>query len=632
MSRSASPLRRLFSGLWRLLTWFRLALSNLLFIAALVLIYFLYFADNQKPMPPKAALLVNPVGVLVEEKSPLSPLDALAGPPGPADSEVLLRDVLDAIRLAADDPAITALVIEPELMMGAGLSRQLDIAEAVAAFRASGKPVVAVGDYFTQDQYLLASQADEILMHPLGAVALEGFSSYRNHFAAALDKLSVSMHVFRAGEHKSMAEPFLRNDMSAEEKAITARWLEDLWGQYTAQVEARRGLAGGRVDDYIAHYPEGLAAVAGDTGRLALESGLVDQLLSHEQSNDYLVELVGAANEDGLYEAVGFQRYVQRKRPPVEPGPGGERVAVIVAEGNILPGEQPPGSIGGDSLTRLLHATAEREDVAAIVLRINSGGGSAFASELIYQAIADIRADGLPVVASMGPLAASGGYYIAAGADRVLATPATLTGSIGVFAAFPTFENLLERVGVNTDGVGTTPMAGAVRLDRPLQPELAATLQHTVNFTYRTFLERVAQGRHLSLEEVAAVAEGRVWSARDALQHGLVDELGSLEEAIATAGELAGIEQWGVEYVQPPLSPREMLLQQLAQRAHIWLPGLSAGESLSAWMLREPAAGVAAGSVGLPGMLRPLRQAVGQLSALSDPRHLYMQCSGCLAP
>lgn len=630
MSRSPSLLRRLFAGLWRLLTWFRLALSNLLFIGALVLIYFLYFADTQKPLPPKAALLVNPVGVLVEEKRPLTPLEALAGPPGPADSEVLLRDVLDAIRLAADDPAITALVIEPELMMGAGLSRHLDIAAAVETFRASGKPVIAVADYFTQDQYLMASQADEILMHPLGAVALEGFASYRNHFAEALDKLSVSMHVFRAGEHKSMAEPFLRNDMSPAEKAITERWLSDLWGQYTTQVEARRGLADGSVDAYVANYPEGLAAVQGDTARLALETGLVDQLLSHEQSNEYLVERVGAANEDGLYEAVGFQRYVAHKRPPVQPGPEGERIAVIVAEGNILPGDQPPGSIGGDSLTRLLHATAEREDVSAIVLRINSGGGSAFASELIYQAIADIRADGLPVVASMGPLAASGGYYIAAGADRVLATPATLTGSIGVFAAFPTFEKLLERAGVNTDGVGTTPMAGAVRLDRPLQPELASTLQHTVDFTYRTFLERVAQGRDLSLEAVAEVAEGRVWSAGDALEHGLVDQLGSLEAAIAEAGALAGIEQWGVEYVQPPLSPREMLLQQLAQRAQLWLPGLLSEGVGSSWL--RAASGQASASVGLPAMLGPLRQAADQLAGLSDPRHLYMQCSGCMAP
>lgn len=615
MTAKPSLPRRVFAGFWRVLTWFRLALSNLIFLAALLVIYFVYFSDSQKPLPPRAALLVNPVGVVVEEKSPLSPLDALAGPPSPASSEVLLRDILDAIQLAADDPAITALVIEPELLMGAGLSRHLDIAVAIDIFRASGKPVIAVADYFTQDQYLLASQADEILMHPLGAVALEGFASYRNHFADALDKLSVSMHVFRAGEHKSMAEPFLRNDMSPEEKAITARWLEDLWGQYTGTVEQRRGLPAGSVDQYIDSYPEGLAAVEGDTARLALETGLVDRLLSHEQVNDYLVETVGAANDEGLFEAVGFQRYVQRKRPSVQAGPAARRVAVIVAEGNILPGEQPPGSIGGDSLTRLLHDTAAREDVAAIVLRVNSGGGSAFASEVIHQAVADIRGRGTPVVASMGPLAASGGYYIAAGADRIFATPATLTGSIGVFAAFPTFENLLDRLGVHTDGVGTTSMAGAVRLDRPLQPELAQTLQHTVNFTYRTFLERVAEGRELPMPAVAAIAEGRVWSARDALEHGLVDELGSLDAAIAAAGGLAGLDAWTVEHVQAPLSPREMLLQQLAQRAQAWLPGL-----------------LPSSAAGLPAMLQPLRQAAEQLAGLTDPRHLYMQCTGCLAP
>ena len=607
-----SLLRRVFSATWNGITRVRLALSNILFLLMLVFIYVVYLGGAPAPLPDRAALLLNPVGSIVDQKSPVMPLQALAGDPSPADNEVLLRDVIEAIEYAKDDPAINSLVMELDKLVYVGISRTQEIATALEAFRESGKPIIAVGDYFSQDQYLLASYADEIISHPLGGVILEGFSSYRNYFRQALEKVSVNVHVFRAGEHKSAMEPFMRDDMSPGEKEITGRWLQVLWDQYVSIVEARRELAPGAVNDYSNRFADKLQAQGGNTAKTALEAGLVDRLMSRRDANDYLVETVGASNDDGLYEAMLFERYVARKRPSSLTGVEGDRVAVITARGDMLPGDQPPGTIGGDSLAKLIRTTAEEDGVRAIVLRVTSGGGSMFAAEVIRQQILHARASGIPVVVSMGSVAASGGYYIAAEADEIWASPSTITGSIGVFAAFPTFERLLERAGVFTDGVGTTELAGALRVDRPLNPQVVAALNSGVSHAYASFLQIVAEGRDMSLEELDQLAQGRVWSAPDALENGLVDALGSLDEAIAAAAARAGMEQYEVEYAEIPRSPREMLLQRLADRAG----------SLSAWT-RSGA------SASLLQLLRPAREAARELSLLQDPGHLYTRCIAC---
>ncbi|MGB1141443.1 MAG: signal peptide peptidase SppA, partial [Halioglobus sp.] len=460
-----SFIRRFFSALWNLVTRIRLALSNILFLVMLGLIYFVYIGGAQEPLPEKAALLLNISGTVVDQKSLVDPLQALLGEPSPADHEVLLRDVIDAVEMAAEDPAITALVMELDYLVFAGLSKTQEMVSAIETFRATGKPVIAVGDYYTQGQYLLASHADEVISHPMGGVVLEGFASYRNYFREALEKASVNMHVFRAGELKSAVEPFLRDDMSEEEKKVTQRWLDDMWGQYATMVETQRGLPEGAVDDFVNNLGDYLEERGGDTARATVEAGFIDKLMTRSEANTYLAGVVGATDEDGLYEAIVFERYIGRKRPMSFTSPIGERVAVITAEGNIVPGDQPPGTIGGDTLARQIRSTAEAEGVNAIVLRVNSGGGSMFASEVIREQVLYARELGVPFVVSMGAVAASGGYYIAADADEIWATPSTLTGSIGVFAAFPTFEKLLERVGISTDGVGTTELAGSLRVD-----------------------------------------------------------------------------------------------------------------------------------------------------------------------
>src|SRR5210317_1671723 len=352
-----SLLRRVFSAIWNGITRVRLALSNILFLLMLLFIYVVYFGGAPEALPERAALLLNPVGTIVDQKSPVMPLQIFAGEASPEDNEVLLRDVIEAIEYARDDPAVNSLVMELDNLGYVGISKTQEIATAMESFKAAGKPVVAVGDYFTQDQFLLASYADSIIINPFGGVGLEGFASYRNYFRETLEKLSVNMHVFHAGEFKSVAEPFLRDDMSPGEKQITGRWLEVLWGQYAATVEAQRELPPGSVNNYVNNYADLLRQQGGDTAAMALEAGLVDELFDRDEANDYLAELVGATNEDGLYEAVFFESYVRRKRPSQLTAVEGDRVAVITAEGNIMPGDEPPGAIGGDSLAYLISAT-----------------------------------------------------------------------------------------------------------------------------------------------------------------------------------------------------------------------------------------------------------------------------------
>ncbi|MEP5568552.1 MAG: signal peptide peptidase SppA [Halioglobus sp.] len=607
-----SLLRRFFGGIWNAITWVRLALANLLFLLMIVIIYFVYFADSTEPLPDQAALLLNPMGTIVDQKTPVDPLQTLIAEPSPADHEVLVRDVIEAIRLAKDDDRINSLVMELDSLMYVGISRTHEIVVALEEFKASGKPVVAVGDYYSQDQYLLASYADELIAHPMGGAALEGFSVYHNYYAEALDKLSVSMHVFRAGQHKSAVEPLLRNDMSADEKEVALQWLEDLWASYTGSVEENRDLPDGAVDAYIHGFAGRLVDGDGDSAQDALDAGLVDQLLTRTEANEYLADMVGARNEDGVYEAIEFEEYLWHERSLELPGDDDARVAVIVAQGNMLPGEQPPGTIGGDGLAKMISKTASKDGVEAIVLRVTSPGGSMFASEIIRQQILEVRANGTPVVVSMGSIAASGGYYIAAAADEIFATSTTITGSIGVFAAFPTIENLLQRGGIHTDGVGTTSQAGSLRLDRPLNPNLAKALEAGVTHAYQVFLEVVADGRGMEIEEVAAAAEGRVWSATDALSLGLVDQLGDLDDAIDAAAGLADLDEFRVDYIKKRLSPSELFFQQLAERmGSVGL--LPRSDSVTS----------------LLNLSRPLLDATTLLDSLQDPKHIYMRCMAC---
>ncbi|GAB5414679.1 MAG: signal peptide peptidase SppA [Congregibacter sp.] len=608
---------RILRGLWRAITVTRTLLANLLFLGVLFLIWSAVSGTKPEPLPERAALLVKPIGRVVDSRTRV-PTASFLVEADAASSEVVLSDLIDSVDLAATDPRITALVLELDQLVSIGLSKSSEFAEAITRFRDTGKPVVATGSYYSQDQYRLAVEADTILMPPYGALALEGFSFYGNYFAEALEKLSLTMHVFRAGEFKSIAEPLQRNDMSAGEREITRAWLKDLWGEYTASVETRRGLAKGDVDALLSNYPSRLREVGGNAARLALEAGLVDRLAGRQETQRFLVETVGAVDKEGAAATVAFEAYLARARQGSRTV-GMPNVAVVSAQGNMLPGDQPPGAIGGDSLSRTLRETAARKDTRAIVLRINSGGGSVFASEVIRREMAQIRAAGTPIVVSMGSVAASGAYYIATAADRILATPTTLTGSIGVFAAFPTAERLLQRGGIHTDGIGTTPIAGGLRPDRPLAPEIKDALQQSVEDMYEQFLGLVMDSRNMDRAKADSLAQGRVMSGMRAMKVGLVDELGGLQRAISSAAEIAGLQEGAYEVIElePEFSPRDQLLQQLNDslnvQAKMWLGDSPLAGLISLWAEQDRQSGW-----------------LDQLTSLStDPRHIYMMCLRC---
>jgi protease-4 len=614
MSDQPGIIRRTFSALWSGLTRVRMALSNILFLLLIILLVGVFTGRSPEPLPDQAALILNPAGSIVEQKSYVDPMTLLFSEPVPQEREVLLRDVIEAIRTAKDDPAISSLVMELDSLWSVGISKTGEISKALAEFRASGKPIIAWGDSFTQSQYLLAAEADTVIMHPMGGVLLEGFANYQWYFADALEKLSVKVHVFKAGDFKSAADPFEGTEMPPGEKEISLRWLNSLWTQYTSRVETARELEEGSVNAYIDSFVEQLEAQDGDLGQSAMAAGLVDQLQTRTEANEFLISVAGDQDEYGNYQGVSFDYYLDRKRSQLPALNGADKIGVVTAKGMILDGEQPAGRIGGDSLAALLQEAIEDDNIRAIVLRVDSGGGSAFASEIIHQRLLLAREYNKPVVVSMGSVAASGGYWIAAPADEIWATPTTITGSIGVIGVVPTFERVLDRVGIHTDGVGTTNMAGSLRVDRPLQAEVQQLQQMVVDNLYRRFVNLVADGRNMEYEAVDAIAGGRVWSGADALEIGLVDELGGLDDAIGAAARLAQLEDYEVEYVETQLSPRELLVKQFLGQAASWLGSdrvLSRGaHSLSAY----------------------LQAGMELLEVFNDPQGAYARCLGCVAP
>jgi len=618
MEQKRPGLLRRFGGfLWRALNGLRRLVFNLLFLAVLILIAIGLVSEEAPSVPANSALVLNPSGVLVDQRSYSDPLSGIiSGSDAPA--ETLLSDLVKAIDTAADDSRIKLLVLQTDALEHSGISKGQELAAAFARFREHGKTIVAIGDSFDQDQYLLATQADKIFMNPMGQVLLQGFGVYTNYFKEALDKLQVNVHVFRVGTYKSAVEPFLRDDMSAEVKENHLKWLKALWQQYGAAVAARRGFAPAALDEYVNTIDAAYAAAGGDAGKAALTWHLIDELKTRAEMNDWLVEQVGA-DENGDFRGIDFQDYLAAQKH-LTVGAGKDKVAVIVASGVILDGEQRAGQIGGDTLAQLIRQARTDEHVKAVVLRIDSEGGSAFAAEIIRQELLDLQDSGKPLVVSMGSIAASGGYWIAASADEVWATPGTITGSIGIFGAFPTLENTLSKFGVHTDGVGTTALAGAMRLDRPLDAVTARAIQSNIERGYRQFLEVVADGREMDVAKVDAIAQGRVWAGSDAAQIGLVDKLGGLNDAIKSAAEHAQLKQYETELIEAPLSAPEMLLQKLSgaqsylasNKVHAWFGGAAA------WSPLQP----------LLGQLTQLRT-LQTLARFNDPKAMYVYCAGC---
>jgi protease-4 len=606
-------IRRFFRLIGNIATAIRY-LFSLLFVGFFLLLIVGMFAEDIQPIPDKGALYLAPSGVLVDQKTYTDPFDQIFLGSSQRDSETLVRDITEALDSARNDSRITHLLLDTDYMAGGGISKLEEISSALLRFKKSGKPIIAVGDNFNQQQYFLASHADEILLNPLGAVSITGFGTYRSYFKEALDKLKININVFRVGDYKSAVEPFLGNNMSPQVKQESRELIDSLWQFYSSQVEQLRGLPDGAIDDFANNLHFKLQAANGDSSALAKEQNLVDQIATRTEMFAYLNEVLPGT--DGEFDSINMKAYLNHSRLSSRSSAAAKahKVALVVAKGSIADGEQPEGTVGGDTLAGIFSSLRDDSDVKAVVLRIDSGGGSAFASDIIRDAISATQKKGIPVVVSMGSYAASGGYWIAADADRVLALSTTLTGSIGVFGIIPTVENSLAALGVYSDGVGTTDIAGMMQLDRPMTQQSKMIFQAGVDNVYTRFISLVADGRNSTPAEVHEIAQGRVWTGEKALELGLVDQLGDLNDAIVVAAELANLEEYKVDYRRKPLTVYEQLLMEMNTNVNASLSGLGVS-SLLPVSLRQQAAGI----------LKPLQI----LDTLNDPRGIYLYCGNC---
>jgi len=554
---------RFFSAIWTGVDGLRKVLHLLLLLFVFLVAIGVMSGSTPPLMPQQAALLIQPVGALVDQLEG-SPYDrALADLMGDPQQQTLVQDIVDALDAARDDDRIAAVHLELSALGSGALDKLQRIGDALERFRDTGKPVIASADYFGQQAYYLGAHADELYMHPQGIVYLPGYGSYRNFYKDAIDLLRIDWNVFRVGTHKSFVEPYTRMDMSPEDRASRERLVGGLWEMYQEDVVAARGLAAGAIQD----FSDNLVAYAGDAdGDLAIAArnhGLIDELLARSQVRDLLKEYVGADDDDtSTYAAVTMQNYLLQERLLHGPRTKSHNVAVIVAAGEILNGSQPPGTIGGDSTATLLRRALDDDAVNAVVLRVDSGGGSVFASEVIAQEIEALQDAGKPVVASMGSAAASGGYWISVVADRIIANPSTITGSIGVIGMLPTFQRTLATIGIANDGVGTTPWSGQLRPDRAMSEGTRQLFQMVIEDDYNDFINGVAEHRELDVDYVDSIAQGQVWTGAEALDNGLVDELGGFDRAIEVAAELANLEEgkYGRKLIEIQLTPTEQMI------------------------------------------------------------------------
>ena len=600
-----------FGLVWRILEGVR---KTLHLILLLVIFGFILAAlPTSVPLVPhSSALVIAPEGELVEQLSSDPVRRAIGQASGGPAPETLLKDVIDAIESAKNDSRIKLIVLDLGNLDVSGLSKLQEIGASLRDFRSAGKRVVVGADSLDQGQYYLAAQAGEVYLDPLGFVYIDGFSHYRMFLKDAIEKLGVDVNIFKAGTFKSFTDQFSRSDMAPSEREESSAWLAALWNAYTQDVTRARSLPANALSEYVSEAPAALAAVNGDAAKLALQRGLVTALKSRRQLADELKNLVGEDQDTHSFNSIGMNQYLAAIRAKrVLKSKSDAKVGVVVASGEILDGRQPPGRIGGESTGDLLRQARYDRTVKAVVLRVDSPGGSMFASEQILREVQALRKAGKPVVVSMSTYAASGGYYISAAANQIFASPTTLTGSIGVFSVVPTFQRTLEKFGVKVDGLGTTPMAGELRLDRALDAPARQILQSSVDHAYAEFLRRVGEGRKKSVEDVDKIAQGRVWAGVDGQRIGLVDHLGGLKDATDAAAKLAELgADYDVEYIESELSLREQLMMQLRAEA------LRLGSM----------AGLAAPRSDIEQVLDPLLEQVRAIARLNDPRGLYAYC------
>lgn len=602
-----------FKWTWRLLNFVREFVLNLFFIF-LVLVgvgIWMQVSSNTSEHAERGALLLDISGVIVDKPSSTSRLSVIGRQLFGASSDRLqensLFDIVNTIRQAKDDRNITGIVMDLKNFAGADQPSMQYIGKALREFRDSGKPVFAVGDNFSQGQYYLASFANKIYLSPQGSVDLHGFATNGLYYKSLLDKLKVSTHVFRVGTYKSAVEPFIRDDMSPAAREADSRWIGELWQNYLDTVAANRQIPAQQVFPGAQAMLDGLTKVDGDTAKYALDNKLVDALASSAEVEKMLTKQFGWSKADKNYRSVSYYDYTLKT-----PADTGDSIGVIFANGAIMDGEETPGNVGGDTTAAQIREARLDPKVKAIVLRVNSPGGSVSASEVIRAELAAAKAAGKPVVVSMGGMAASGGYWISTPASYIVANPSTLTGSIGIFGVINTVENSLDSIGVHTDGVATSPLAD-ISITKALPPEVQQMMQLSIENGYKRFITLVADARKTTPEQIDKIAQGHVWTGQDAKANGLVDSLGDFDDAVAKAAELGKLKQWHIEYYQDEPTFVDMVMDSMSGSVRAMLP-----DAIQA-MLPPPLASAASA----------VKAESDKLASFNDPQNRYAFCLTC---
>lgn len=603
-----------FKWTWRVLNFVREMVLNLFFIFLVLVgvgIWMQIGNGSNSEQTARGALLLDISGVIVDKPSTNHRLGALGRQLFGASSDRLqensLFDIVNAIRQAKDDRNITGIVLDLKNFTGADQPSMRYIGKALREFRDSGKPVFAVGENYSQGQYYLASFANKIWLSPQGQVDLHGFATNGLYYKTLLDKLKVSTHVFRVGTYKSAVEPFIRDDMSPAAREADSRWIGELWQNYLNTVSANRQISPQQLFPGAQAIIDGLTSVGGDTAKYALDHKLVDALASSADVEKSLTKQFGWSKTENNYRAISYYDYSLKT-----PADTGGTIAVIFANGAIMDGEETPGNVGGDTTASQIRDTRLDPKVKAIVLRVNSPGGSVNASEVIRAKLAAARAAGKPVVVSMGGMAASGGYWISTPANYIVASPSTLTGSIGIFGVINTVENSLSSIGVHSDGVSTSPLAD-ISMTKALSPEVQQMMQLSIEYGYKRFITLVADARKRTPEQIDKIAQGHVWTGEDAKANGLVDSLGDFDDAVAKAAELAKLKQWHLDYYQDEPTVLDMVMDSMTGSVRAMLP-----EAIQA-MLPAPLVS-AANTVKAEG---------DKLAAFNDPQNRYAFCLTC---
>ena len=546
---------------------------NIIFSIGILLVVFSFLSSvfvNDLKDPTNKALVINPLGPIVEQIAGSDdPLEELRGN---LPKELYVGDLLEVLEAATEDSRVQNILLSLDNIDGTGQTVLYDIGIGLQNFKDAGKKIVAVGDSYSRSGYYLASFADEIIMNTDGAIMIDGFGRNRLFFRSFLDRIKVDFNIFRVGTFKSAVEPYLGDQMSDSAKEANLAYLDVLWSSYKEVVSKNRGMSSEKIQYLVDNADEILTESNISTSEAFFKYGLVDKLLPRTKARSYLKDLYGISEDKKSFAKISGFEYFQLLQSEKTLKSSENKIAVIVARGTIVDGNQPPGMIGGDSTSRLIREAHENEAVKAIVLRVDSGGGGVFASEQIRQELLEAKEKGITFIASMGNVAASGGYWISANADEIWASHNTITGSIGIFGILPTFDRALQELGINSDGVKTSKIDLSGDPTQPLDVGLSAIIQSEIEYGYQRFIGLVSQARGIPIQDVDTIAQGRVWAGSKALELGLVDSIGNLKMAIDRAAELAEIKEYTTYYPTQMVDWREQLIKRFSGSLGLIIP------------------------------------------------------------